>query len=128
MRGPAFSVPMYPVVTMGEGAHQGSRDKLLGLDPSPELIDAYSCEKHVPADAPPTFMALAADDTTVPPHAQCRRLFLRRCRPPRCRPRCICSRRAAMASASRARWASPTAAWPDLLLHWGASHGFFKGA
>ena len=22
----------------------------------------------------------------------------------------------------------PTAAWPDLLLRWGASHGFFKGA
>jgi hypothetical protein len=20
----------------------------------------------------------------------------------------------------------PTAAWPDLLLHWGAAHGFFK--
>ena len=22
----------------------------------------------------------------------------------------------------------PTAAWPGLLLHWGASHGFFKSA
>jgi len=21
----------------------------------------------------------------------------------------------------------PTAIWPDLLVHWGASHGFFKG-
>jgi hypothetical protein len=22
----------------------------------------------------------------------------------------------------------PTSAWPDLLLHWGTSHGFFKNA
>ena len=58
---------MYPVVTMGEGCHAGSRDNLLGLNPSAELIDAYSCQKHVPADAPPTWLCLASDDTTVPP-------------------------------------------------------------
>ncbi|HWX88780.1 MAG TPA: alpha/beta hydrolase, partial [Rhizomicrobium sp.] len=46
---PSFSVPMYPVVTMGDGCHAGSRDKLLGPGPSPALIDAYSCEKHIPA-------------------------------------------------------------------------------
>ena len=43
---------MYPVVTMGEGCHKGSRDNLLGPDPSPEKIVAYSCEKNIPADAP----------------------------------------------------------------------------
>src|SRR6476659_1622425 len=36
---PSFSVPMYPVVTMGAGAHTGSRDRLIGLDPSPEMVD-----------------------------------------------------------------------------------------
>ena len=64
---PDFSAPMYPVVTMGEGCHAGSRDNLLGPNPPAELIDAYSCQRHVPADAPPSWLCLAADDTTVPP-------------------------------------------------------------
>ena len=123
---PSFSVPMYPVVTMSAGAHQGSRDRLLGLDPPPEQVDAYSCEKHVPADAPPAFLALAADDTTVPPMPNAGAYF-------------------AALQASKipsemhmfeagghgfgvARTAGkPTSAWPDLLLHWGTGHGFFKG-
>jgi acetyl esterase/lipase len=64
---PSFSLPMYPVITMGEGCHAGSRDHLLGDSPSAEMIAAYSCEKTVSADTPPTFLCLAADDTTVPP-------------------------------------------------------------
>src|SRR6202012_5983156 len=37
---PDFSVPMYPVVTMGPGAHQGSVDKLLGPNAPAALLDA----------------------------------------------------------------------------------------
>jgi acetyl esterase/lipase len=122
---PSFSVPMYPVVTMGVGAHQGSRDRLLGLDPPPELVDAYSCEKHVPDDAPPTFLALAADDTTVPPIPNAGAYFaaLQAAKIP--------SEMHMFEAGGHgfgiARAAGkPTSAWPDLLLHWGASHGFFK--
>jgi len=124
---PSFSVPMYPVVTMGPGLHQGSRDKLLGFDPSPELIDAYSCEKHVPADAPPTFLALAADDTTVPPLPNAGAYYS--------------ALLAAKVPAEMHMFEAgghgfgiartqgkPTSAWPGLLLRWGASHGFFKNA
>jgi acetyl esterase/lipase len=124
---PSFSVPMYPVVTMGPGLHQGSRDKLLGFDPSPELIDAYSCEKHVPADAPPTFLALAADDTTVPPLPNAGAYYA--------------ALLAAKVPAEMHMFEAgghgfgiartqgkPTSAWPGLLLRWGASHGFFKNA
>jgi acetyl esterase/lipase len=63
---PAYAAPIYPVVTMGEGTHIGSRDALLGPNPSQALIDAYSCEKQVNANTPPAFIALAADDDAVP--------------------------------------------------------------
>jgi acetyl esterase/lipase len=124
---PSFSVPIYPVVTMGEGCHKGSRDNLLGPDPSPAKIIAYSCEKNVPADAPPSWICLAADDMTVPPLPNGVAYF------------------AALRAASipveihvfeagghgfglSKTVGRPDAAWPDLLLHWGASHGFFKRA
>ena len=124
---PDFSVPMYPVVTMGEGCHAGSRDHLLGANAAPAPIDAYSCERHIPADAPPTFLALAADDTTVPPMPNAGAYF-------------TALQAAKIASEMHmfeagghgfgiARTAGrPTAAWPDLLLHWGTSHGFFRSA
>ena len=122
---PDFSVPMYPVVTMGEGCHAGSRDKLLGLNASAELIDAYSCEKHVPADAPPTFLALAADDTVVPPlpNAGAYYVALQAAKIP--------SEIHVFESGGHgfgiARTVGkPCAAWTQLLQAWGKSHGFFR--
>jgi len=64
---PDFAGLIYPVITMGEGAHGGSRDQLLGKDPSVALEAAYSCEKLVTPAMPPCFVALAADDPVVPP-------------------------------------------------------------
>jgi acetyl esterase/lipase len=122
---PSFSVPMYPVVTMGEGRHKGSRDKLLGADPTPEQIGAYSCEKHVPADTPPTFLALAADDDVVPamPNAGAYYMALLAAKIP-------CEMHMFEAGGHGFGIArtvgKPTSAWPDLLLRWGASHGYFK--
>lgn len=122
---PSFSVPMYPVVTMGEGCHEGSRDKLLGSDPSPEKILAYSCEKNVPADAPPTWICLAADDTVVPPIQNGLAYF-------------TALRKAGIAAEIHVFAAGghgfgiartigrPDAAWPDLFLRWGAANGIFK--
>jgi acetyl esterase/lipase len=122
---PSFSVPMYPVVTMGEGCHKGSRDNLLGSNPSPALIDAYSCERHIPADAPPSWICLAADDTTVPPIENGVTYFsaLRRANIPAA----IHVFDAGGHGFGIARTAGkPDAVWPELMLRWGASHGFFK--
>ncbi|QJU57751.1 alpha/beta hydrolase [Sphingomonas sp. AP4-R1] len=58
---------MYPVIMMdGPFSHTGSRRQLLGETPSPERAKAYSLEQNVAADAPPTFIAHAVDDKTVP--------------------------------------------------------------
>ncbi len=64
---PDFLVLCYPVITMRQPyAHLGSRQNLLGSDPSRQLIDFYSTELHVTKDTPPTFLVAATPDRTVP--------------------------------------------------------------
>lgn len=63
---PDFAVLVYPVITMGESTHGGSRKNLLGASPSEEDIALYSAEKQVTAKTSPTFLTHAVDDQTVP--------------------------------------------------------------
>jgi acetyl esterase/lipase len=63
---PDFAWLVYPVVSMGAYAHSGSKAKLLGPDPSPEIVRLYSNETQVTADTPPAFLAHAVDDKGVP--------------------------------------------------------------
>jgi acetyl esterase/lipase len=63
---PDLMVLVYPVITMGELTHQGSKLNLLGDNPTPEIIALYSNELHVTKDTPPTFLVHAMTDTTVP--------------------------------------------------------------
>lgn len=64
---PDFTILVYPVVTMGEHTHQGSKKNLLGENPSPELVELFSNEKQVTDKTPPMFLAHAKDDEPVPP-------------------------------------------------------------
>ncbi|QEG43688.1 alpha/beta hydrolase [Roseimaritima ulvae] len=63
---PDFAILVYPVVTMGQHTHQGSKRNLLGQDPSPELVELYSNERQVSDNTPPVFIAHALDDKPVP--------------------------------------------------------------
>lgn len=63
---PDFAVLVYPVVTMGEKTHGGSRTNLLGATPSQELLDQFSAEKQVTEKTPPMFLTHAVDDGPVP--------------------------------------------------------------
>ena len=63
---PDFAVLVYPVITMGENTHGGSRSKLLGPTPTEETIALYSAEKQVTAKTSPTYLTHAVDDKTVP--------------------------------------------------------------
>jgi acetyl esterase/lipase len=58
---------VYPVITMGDKGHQGSRNNLLGKNPAAKLVELFSNEKQVSANTPPTFLAHAKDDRPVPP-------------------------------------------------------------
>jgi len=62
---PDFSILIYPVITMGEKTHQGSKKNLLGPSPDEKRVDLYSNEKQVTRDTCPTFLAHAVDDTLV---------------------------------------------------------------
>jgi len=64
---PDFMLLVYPVITFGEKGHGGTRQNLLGPNPSAEQILLYSNERQVTAQTPPAFMAHAKDDTAVPP-------------------------------------------------------------
>lgn len=63
---PAFVGLIYPVTTLEAGTHAGSRDNLLGMNPSPELLAARSPVLHVSSATPPSFVVAAFDDDTVP--------------------------------------------------------------
>lgn len=62
---PDFSILIYPVISMRELGHGGSRKNLLGESPSEDLIRRFSCDQQVTADTPPAFLAHAVDDKVV---------------------------------------------------------------
>ena len=62
---PDFSLLIYPVVSLGELGHAGSRDNLLGKNPSLEEVQRFSCERQVTRQTPPAFLAHAVDDRAV---------------------------------------------------------------
>lgn len=65
---PDFQILFYPVISMVPGVtHGGSRQNLLGNNPSQELEDKYTLEKQVNAHTPQAFIMLSADDGAVPP-------------------------------------------------------------
>lgn len=63
---PDLGVLCYPVITMENFGHAGSRENLLGKAPSQEQIDLLSNEKQVSALTPPTFIWHTFQDNTVP--------------------------------------------------------------
>ena len=65
---PDFCILVYPVVSFSDSiGHRGSRDNLLGKNPSAEQIRNYSNELQVTDSTPPTFLVHAADDDAVNP-------------------------------------------------------------
>lgn len=64
---PDFSILFYPVISMGEYTHHGSRNNLLGDSPSISDINIYSNEKQVNANTPPAILLLSDDDKVVFP-------------------------------------------------------------
>lgn len=60
---PDLGVMVYPVITLTPPfGHMGSRNNLLGNNPSQELVDLLSNEKQVTANTPPCFLMHTADD------------------------------------------------------------------
>jgi acetyl esterase/lipase len=62
---PDFMILCYPVISMGEFGHDGSRIHLLGENPTNESIQLLSSELHVTEDTPQTFLWHTSDDPAV---------------------------------------------------------------
>jgi acetyl esterase/lipase len=64
---PNFSLLIYPVITMQtEFTHMGSRNNLLGENPSQDLLNHFSNELQVDSLTPPAFLVHSIDDGAVP--------------------------------------------------------------
>jgi acetyl esterase/lipase len=63
---PDLGILCYPVITLGEYTHRGSKDNLLGKDPSPELVRLLSNELQVTTNTPPCFLWTTFEDKAVP--------------------------------------------------------------
>lgn len=63
---PNFAILVSPVIDLGEFAHVGSRNSLLGENASPEKIKEYSMQNRVTEKTPPTILFHAQNDKTVP--------------------------------------------------------------
>ena len=63
---PDYMVLAYPVINLTDSfMHAGSRNNLLGKNPSKEMIEKYSNDLQVTSKTPPTFLVQAKDDKTV---------------------------------------------------------------
>jgi acetyl esterase/lipase len=64
---PDFAILAYPVISTKQAWGQGgSKRRLLGENPSPELATRVSTGLRVNANTPPCFLVHAADDGAVP--------------------------------------------------------------
>lgn len=65
---PDFMMLIYPVISFRDGiTHMGSREQLIGTNPSESKIKEYSNELQVTNETPPTFLVHASDDGAVKP-------------------------------------------------------------
>ncbi len=64
---PGAIILSYPVVSMGEKAHPGSRNFLLGPHPTQEQIQKTSLECQITPAYPPTFLWWGSEDDCVDP-------------------------------------------------------------
>lgn len=65
---PTALILCYPVISMGEYTHKGSRDMLLGKNATEEMIEKLSVEKNITSSYPPTYVWYGTADDVVYPH------------------------------------------------------------
>jgi acetyl esterase/lipase len=63
---PDLVILIYPVITMREQTHAGSRRNLLGEHPDPQLVALMSNDEQVTRETPPAFLIHTVNDEAVP--------------------------------------------------------------
>ena len=119
---PVVAGLMYPVITLGDGTNEGTRHWLVGDNADAATLDAYSVDKHIPADTSPSFICLAADDPDAAPFANGIAMFgaLRAAKIPA---ELHVFEQGKHGFTIRNIAGKPAAAWPQLFMAWAATHG-----
>ena len=63
---PNFQILIYPVITMNDFGHAGSKENLIGKNPTDAQVQYYSNELNVNDQTPPAFIVHAKNDDAVP--------------------------------------------------------------
>ena len=63
---PNFQILIYPVITMKDFGHTGSKENLIGKNPTDAQVQYYSNELNVNDQTPPAFIVHAKNDDAVP--------------------------------------------------------------
>ncbi len=120
---PAFAGLMYPVITMSDAAHSGSRKNLIGEHSAANAIVHYSADQRITAATPPSFICCALDDTTVPPigNAVAMAVALHAARIP---VELHAFQEGGHGFGIRGAQGKPCSAWPDLFVAWATRGGW----
>ncbi len=115
---------MYPVISMQQPfAHIGSRQALMADRVDLTIEKSQSADKDVPADAPPTLIIHAGDDTSVPvENALLLYAALRAAHVPA---EMHLFEEGGHGFGLRSIAGKPIAAWPSIFLTWAKRHGWF---
>jgi acetyl esterase/lipase len=121
---PDLSALMYPVIDMARPfAHAGSREALLGPDPTPAAEATYSPQRHVNGTTPPTFLVHAADDPSVPVDNSLN--YLAALRAAKVRAEAHIFEEGGHGFGIYLARGKPAHAWPELFLTWAQRRGLF---
>ncbi|RZJ01019.1 MAG: alpha/beta hydrolase [Brevundimonas sp.] len=124
---PDISILMYPVATMtGPFVHTGSRDHLLGANPSPEALARWSLEQMDWTGAPPTFLLHAMDDASVPVGNSLQLLTTLQAAGVKTEAHLF--EEGGHGFGVRLIAGKPAAVWPQLVLAWAARRGWISPA
>jgi acetyl esterase/lipase len=120
---PDLSILLYPVATMaGPFAHAGSRQHLLGPDPSPDAVARWSLERMDWTGAPPVFLLHAMDDDPVPVENSLQLLGALRAAGVKAEAHLF--EEGGHGFGVRLIAGKPASVWPQLVLAWAARRGW----
>jgi acetyl esterase/lipase len=113
---PDFSLLIYPVITFDKvNTHSGTRDNLVGLNPTAEQIELYSNELHVTAGTPPTFLISTTDDGVSPENSI---LYFEACRENKIPVEMHIYEKGGHGYALKKKGLGPVETWPDRMEDW----------
>lgn len=118
---PDFSLLIYPVISFDEDiTHAGSKENLIGKNPSEEDEIRFSPEKQVGPDTPPAFLVSTTDDWVVPENSIA---YFLACKKNKVPVEMHIYEKGGHGYALKDRQLGPVQSWPDRMEAWLRSRG-----